>query len=512
MDNETQIGTQFRQNCATEGCNDYYLIVSEYYPVPSTFKGDSCIEVYKTVYAVYNAKDELVKEIECNRYSAYHQDVVTSYELYEDSICCKDGYYIIRTCQDCKKEINRWPDAGYYGIIKTNETLTLPSGGTYEITLCSCLCGCINYIEDPYGYAETSETEPVQVTHHGYNCFTKTVKTYTFYENGYDTPFATRTVEIYSESHDIVDDGNGREYCKNCNYKNYDVTTTDSHGRTTEYLRLRVSCTGKIMSHQHWGYNYISSDSCQGYYGYCNGNCDEGLQWSSHTETRHTVEQYVHELGTCTQPSVIREKCKICTEYSNLNEWYYYRDENGYNWSAGHNWTNTDDGSEFEYVCERCGLFSNQGSSYTCLEDLTNHEGTYSKENMFAIGYLKHRYSSTKPYVAFSFVDKDMNYTEEGATITVGSIFAEYEHKEDYIYGYYTHCGHGVIYFDKDSVLESIQLLIDNNVVDMTVDEFLAAYDLAVTVQENETVDYEKNDGYYSVIVLEDLASYFTAE
>ena len=64
-----------------------------------------------------------------------------------------------------------------------------------------------------------------------------------------------------------------------------------------------------------------------------------------------------------------------------------------------------------------------------------------------------------------------------------------------------------------DSLLKSIDILIEQGELPEgidTRDDFLNSYDFAITMQQAQSGDYgNEYEGAYSVLVIEDLASYF---
>ncbi len=302
--------------------------------------------------------------------------------------------------------------------------------------------------------------------------------------------------------------------CQNCSLQDYEEAKWDGYGRNIYSFQWR-KMDGAYVRFYESKTVYYASPACKADH-YYRDNPNEKLEFQYTGESHMTTQQTLIP-GTCTQPGIIHWVCVIpgC-DYVSENQdysWYWHTDGQYRN---GHYWmTNVGPEPEFDYYCRWCGLESNRGDGMLSLEDLTQN-ATYATPGEITIGYNGDYWSRLE--VKYAFVAAGENFGAE-TTVTLPAVILERHHsfslnngqgyasmggigKEEREYDF------GTFSFRADEVRTAAQSVFAEAGCE-SVEEFLAAYDLAIILEdiENPMVG-NGQDGTYTVIVLTDLPSY----
>ena len=455
-------------------------------------------------------------------------DTYTKATLLPGSVTCEDGVLIELICRSCGELTDTYrSDYHSESLVKRFECDT--EHGKLWVEHYACPCGYTSHIEynqhdssDGCMFRECSDStcgdnyceytyncaiegcsasivvrmyNPVKDPFNGNPCTYS--ETYVYKVNYNGSTVYTVSCKRYETMHSMETDENNvhLERCTGCGMERYDERFYDGYNRYTGRKEWTKE-NGEYTYYFEERYEYTSEGSCECFYGNTfNYNVPVEIDYK-HKTTHHSNDYFLVREGTCTQPDAYGYGCTICGENDEKFDYEY-----NYNYHGnGHSWTSTDDGDEFEYVCTECGLKSNQGNSDICMEDLTSNPD-YAVDNSFVIGYKSYCYDHN---CMFSFVIKDKNYTDVGSTLPAMDISC------DDIKGY---PDGNILLINMNSLLESINILIEQGELPEgidTRDDFLNSYDFAITMQEAQSGDYgNEYEGAYSVLVIEDLASYF---
>ncbi len=336
----------------------YYLLKITYTRVSAATATQPCRYLDKTEYRVYNGENVQVgTSLIINSYDESHNTVDTEYGYKCETAGCQYEYYS-KTTVDAygrtTEDLDYWKngDGSYSSYQKIR----------YEY---DANCNYIRY--GTKGHPNNEERKYSNGTHH-----------------------------VWGEP------ANNAHVCVACGATEYKYQMQDAYGRITMYEHYIRTAAGEYLYYEKRTYTYNGCDyTCGAIYGNPNNDISD-----TYTGTRHVGEEVQHVAPTCTQPGRWKTVCMICEEDGTLAGWgdcgYWYYD-------ADHRWIEDGNGG---YVCQDCGLESEQEGSNIVLEDLTNHE-TYGADGYYTIGFREnwgewcwaYGYGTPGYTVNFTFVD-----------------------------------------------------------------------------------------------------------
>ncbi len=478
-----------------------------------------------------------------NHYKGH--DTYDEVTLVPDATTCDNGVIVKSICYNCDKVVSTWTTSGHYrkNIVSREEIATPHSaetGKTYFITEV-CACGLETDCSLEGGCEFNSSVWDSEHECYRYNCMYENCPVYKTYESENDLPTDTpcvyidvTTYKVYSGdtllftgerkssyiSHDWTWSGNHYRKCNDCGLERYYETKDNALGKTIYELEWERKNGVYVYYHHRL---YVYRDACHYDYYYSGEyGVEPAFRYSSENHRTQTVNVFE---GSCTQPSAWYSECRDC-DYTGSDIWWNWNHYPYYGY-YGHSWVETEEGSEFAYVCNACGLYSNKAASHVSLEDLTDHP-VQGKEDSIVIGYIG---SYDRPIDSFStldikiaFIPSDMHYSDDMTTTLPAAtvipeamrhVWEEDDRYQNRYWWYYlsSYSGFGRFSITLESLMQSAEALIgQEGVTATTAEEFLATHDLAIVVQRYDyTPDNigDSEEGAYSVIVLEDLMSYF---